>query len=34
MHADGNRLNNLTGHVIGCTFTVLNMLGLGFLEKV
>jgi GxxExxY protein len=34
MHADGTRLNELSGHVIGCAFTVLNTLGAGFLEKV
>jgi GxxExxY protein len=34
MHADGVRLNELSGRVIGCAFTVLNTLGAGFLEKV
>jgi GxxExxY protein len=34
MHADSNRLNDLSGLVIGCAFTVLNTLGAGFLEKV
>jgi GxxExxY protein len=34
MHADDNRLNDLSGRVIGCAFTVLNTLGAGFLEKV
>jgi GxxExxY protein len=34
MHADGMRLNELSGRVIGCAFTVLNTLGAGFLEKV
>ena len=34
MHADGDRLNELSGRVIGCAFTVLNTLGAGFLEKV
>ena len=34
MHADGKRLNELSGLVIGCSFTVLNTLGVGFLEKV
>jgi GxxExxY protein len=34
MHADGDRLNELSGNVIGCAFTVLNTLGAGFLEKV
>ena len=33
-HADRDRLNDLSGHVIGCAFTVLNTLGAGFLEKV
>jgi GxxExxY protein len=34
MHADGDGLNGLSGHVIGCAFTVLNALGAGFLERV
>jgi len=34
MHADENRLNEPSGVVIGCAFTVLNTLGVGFLEKV
>jgi GxxExxY protein len=34
MHADADRLNDLSRHVIGCAFTVLNTLGAGFLEKV
>lgn len=34
MHADGTRLNDLSGVVIGCAFTVINTLGAGFLEKV
>jgi GxxExxY protein len=34
MHADSDRLNELSGHIIGCSFTVLNTLGAGFLEKV
>lgn len=34
MHADENKLNELSGNVIGCAFTVLNALGAGFLEKV
>ena len=34
MHADGTGLNDLSGRVIGCAFTVLNTLGAGFLEKV
>ena len=33
-HADTNRLNDLSGRVIGCAFNVLNTLGIGFLEKV
>ena len=33
-HADSERLNVLSGRVIGCAFTVLNTLGVGFLEKV
>jgi GxxExxY protein len=33
-HADSTRLNDLSGRVIGCAFTVLNTLGVGFLEKV
>ncbi len=33
-HADRARLNDLSGRVIGCAFTVLNTLGAGFLEKV
>jgi GxxExxY protein len=32
-HADRDRLNGLSGSVIGCAFTVLNTLGAGFLEK-
>ena len=34
MHADDMRLNELSGRVIGCAFTVLNTLGAGYLEKV
>lgn len=34
MHADGDRLNDLSRQVIGCAFTVLNGLGAGYLEKV
>ena len=34
MHADGDRLNDLSGQATGCAFTVLNTLGAGFLEKV
>ena len=33
-HADNNEVNVLSGRVIGCTFTVLNTLGAGFLEKL
>ncbi|HEY4172296.1 MAG TPA: GxxExxY protein [Rhodopila sp.] len=33
-HADENRLNDRSGCVIGCAFTVLNALGAGFLEKI
>src|SRR4029077_15716978 len=33
-HADNCRLNELSGRVIGCAFTVINTLGAGFLEKV
>jgi len=32
MHADSDRLDDLSGRVIGCAFTVLNTLGAGFLE--
>jgi hypothetical protein len=32
--ADGERLNDLSGRIIGCAFTVLNTLGTGFLEKI
>jgi GxxExxY protein len=34
MHTDTNKLNELSGAIIGCAFTVLNALGAGFLEKV
>lgn len=34
MHADVERLNDLSRRVIGCAFSVLNTLGAGFLEKV
>jgi GxxExxY protein len=34
MHADANGLNDMSGRVIGCAFTVLNTLGVGFAEKV
>jgi GxxExxY protein len=33
-HADNRDLNELSRRVIGCAFTVLNTLGVGFLEKV
>ena len=33
-HANAARLNGLSGQVIGCAFTVMNALGVGFLEKV
>jgi GxxExxY protein len=33
-HADSAVLNDLSGRVIGCAFSVLNTLGAGFLEKV
>jgi GxxExxY protein len=32
-HADSERLDDLSGRIIGCAFTVLNALGAGFLEK-
>jgi GxxExxY protein len=34
MYADSTGLNDLSGRVIGCAFTVLNTLGVGFAEKV
>ena len=34
MHADGQSLNDLSGRIIGCAFTVLNALGAGFAEKI
>ena len=34
MHADENGLNDLSRQVIGCAFTVLNVLGAGFPENV
>jgi GxxExxY protein len=34
MPVDTHKLNELSGLVIGCAFTVLNTLGAGFLEKV
>jgi GxxExxY protein len=33
-HANSDGLNDLSGQVIGCAFTVINSLGAGFLEKV
>jgi len=33
-HADRDRLNDISRQTIGCAFTVLNTLGVGFLEKV
>ena len=34
MHADAAKLNDVSGGIIGCAFTVLNSLGAGFLEKI
>lgn len=34
MHADATSLNDLSGRIIGCSFTVLNALGAGFPEKI
>jgi hypothetical protein len=34
MYADSTGLNDLSGRVIGCAFTVLNTLGAGFAAKV
>ena len=34
MHADRRRLNEICPTVIGCSYTVQNKLGTGFLEKV
>ena len=34
MHADAHRWNDITRAVIGCSYTVANALGPGFLEKV
>ena len=34
MHADGTRLNVLSGGVVDCAFIALNTLGAEFLEKV
>lgn len=33
-HAGSEQLNILSGQVIGCAFTVMNALGVGFLEKI
>lgn len=33
-HADAARLNILSGQAIGCAFTVMNMLGVGFVAKI
>ena len=32
-HADKSKLNELSGRMIGCAFTVLDTLGAGFLGK-
>jgi GxxExxY protein len=34
MHADEQRLNEITQKIIGCAYDVANGLGCGFLEKV
>ena len=34
MNTDDEQLNQLTEKVIGCAFTVSNVLGCGFMEKV
>jgi GxxExxY protein len=34
MDADDDRLNSITEKIIGCAFTVCNVLGCGFAEKV
>jgi GxxExxY protein len=34
MNADQRRLDEITQRIIGCAFTVRNVLGHGFLEKV
>jgi GxxExxY protein len=34
MGADKELLNGLSERVIGCAFTVINQLGVGFFEKV
>jgi GxxExxY protein len=33
MHADQERINQVSERVIGCAFRVINTLGAGFLEK-
>jgi GxxExxY protein len=33
-HADGDSVNDLSGRAIGCAVTVLNTLGVGFLQDV
>jgi hypothetical protein len=33
-HADKSELNELSGRVIGCAFTVINTRGSGFLDAV
>lgn len=34
MHADAHRWNEVTRAIIGCSYTVANTLGPGFLERV
>lgn len=34
MQADSTRLNDLSGYVIGCVFTVLDTLGVDFFGKI
>jgi GxxExxY protein len=34
MHTDDCHLDALSGVIIGCAFTVMNTLGVGFLEKI
>ena len=34
MHADGAGMDRLSGVIIGCSFRVMNGLGVGFAEKV
>jgi hypothetical protein len=33
-HADSERLNDLSGHMVSCAFTMFNTLVPGFLEKI